>query len=95
MQAGRQAMCACMRMWDVGGTPPFGSPGRALLPLLQMIYQVTVERARLDIPEDAARCPRALRAIILKCWDEQPRLRPTAEELLEQLEAVAATIDSQ
>ena len=62
------------------------------LPSLQMIYQVTVERARLDIPRDPMRCPPALQALIASCWDELPKNRPCAEEVQEQLQALASQL---
>ncbi|KAG1670201.1 hypothetical protein FOA52_014977 [Chlamydomonas sp. UWO 241] len=46
----------------------------------QMIYQVTVEGARLQIPNGASSCPGPLADLIESCWASEPRLRPTAEE---------------
>lgn len=58
----------------------------------QMIYQVTVEHARLSIPQDPTRCPRPLHDLIASCWDEQPNRRPTAEDMQGTLEALAANL---
>lgn len=69
---------------------PLASP--SLLPRPQMIYQVTVERARLEIPRDPRRCPPALQALIASCWDELPRNRPCAEEVQEHLQALQAQL---
>eukprot|EP00798_Chlamydomonas_sp_ICE-L_P012514 gene12514-15727_t len=55
----------------------------------QMIYQVTVENARLKIPEDPVRCPPALRALIELCWNENPKERIGAHELERTLEAIS------
>ena len=52
----------------------------------QMIYQVTVNNARLEIPKDEARCPPELQALIASCWHDQPSARPTAVEIQINLE---------
>lgn len=59
---------------------------------MQMIYQVTVEHARLEIPRDPQVCPPELQQLIAACWDEQPRNRPSAEELQARLEDLATQL---
>ena len=54
----------------------------------QMIYQVTVNNARLDIPTDPERCPTDLQSLIASCWNNQPEDRPNAMEIQRQLQAV-------
>ncbi|KAG1679812.1 hypothetical protein FOA52_012724 [Chlamydomonas sp. UWO 241] len=55
----------------------------------QMIYQVTVAHARLALPESDTRCPPAMRSLIGACWHNQPAKRPTAEQVLQWIEAIA------
>ena len=57
-------------------------------PEFQIIYQTTVKSARLDIPTDPERCPLVLQRLLASCWDDQPSNRPSAEEMLIQLEAI-------
>eukprot|EP00798_Chlamydomonas_sp_ICE-L_P017435 gene17435-23739_t len=57
----------------------------------QMIYQVTVESARLTIPEDNPRCPPPMQRLIASCWNEAPKDRPTAWEIQKQLDSILET----
>jgi hypothetical protein len=54
-----------------------------------MIYQTTVEGARLDVPSDPAVCPEPLQRLITSCWANQPKDRPTAIDVHEALEGIA------
>ena len=53
-----------------------------------MIYQVTVNNARLEIPKDEVRCPPELQALIASCWNDQPSARPSAAEVQISLEGM-------
>ena len=53
-----------------------------------MIYQVTVNNARLDIPTDPERCPADLQSLIASCWDDQPHQRPSAEDMQACMEGI-------
>ena len=57
----------------------------------QMIYQVTVNNARLEIPKDEARCPPELQALIASCWHDQPNTRPSADDIQITLESFLAS----
>ncbi len=57
-----------------------------------MIYQVTVEGARLEIPKDPTVCPPALAKLIASCWENMPKNRPSAEDVQVSLEALAAEL---
>jgi serine/threonine protein kinase len=59
----------------------------------QMIYQVTVEHARLAVPRDPDRCPPAMQDLIASCWVEQPNARPAAEEMQAVLERLLADMN--
>ena len=59
----------------------------------QMIYQVTINNARLDIPKDPKCCPPALQRLIESCWHNRPEDRPCAEEMLGQMEAVVQALE--
>ena len=57
-----------------------------------MIFKVSVHNARLVIPKDKALCPPALAKLLRACWETLPENRPTAEEVLAQLEQVVASL---
>ena len=59
----------------------------------QMIYQVTVNNARLEIPKDNARCPPELQALMVSCWSNSPDDRPTAVEIQGALEELSKRED--
>ncbi|KAG1661180.1 hypothetical protein FOA52_005985 [Chlamydomonas sp. UWO 241] len=54
-----------------------------------MIYQVTVAHARLALPASDTRCPPAMRSLIGACWHNRPSQRPSAEQVLHRIEAIA------
>jgi hypothetical protein len=52
----------------------------------QVIYKVSINHARLDIPKDDNVCPPAIASILRQCWQDNPDSRPSASEVQEQLE---------
>jgi serine/threonine protein kinase len=47
-----------------------------------MVFSILSEEKRPEIPDD---CPKGLRAILLDCWDNTAKARPTALELKSRL----------
>ncbi|GLC36471.1 hypothetical protein PLESTB_000151800 [Pleodorina starrii] len=49
----------------------------------------------LQLPDDPARCPPVLRALVLRCWSYQHHQRPGSKELLRELDAIIAARQQQ
>ena len=54
------------------------TPWNHLTVPFQVVMLVGIEQKRPDLPED---CPPALRSLIEKCWDGDPRRRPSCAEI--------------
>ncbi len=59
----------------------------------QVMFEISVHNARLDIPKDPAVCPPALAALMTSCWQTDPSLRPSALEVQASLEGLLREID--
>ncbi len=53
---------------------------------MQIIYKVSISKARLAIPKDPSVCPPELASLLVNCWKGRPKKRPTAVEILAQIE---------
>lgn len=61
--------------------------------LAQVIYAVSVRKERPALP---ASCPQPLADIIERCWAQDDKARPTAAQLVRQLDALmGATVNTQ
>ncbi|XP_015609808.1 tyrosine-protein kinase receptor torso isoform X2 [Cephus cinctus] len=72
-------------LWEIvtlGGNPYPGTPTNRVLKLLQSGY-------RMDKPEN---CGIELYQIMLSCWNENPRCRPSFTELKENLDKLLGTL---
>ena len=93
-------LVAQKRPWDglsefqVRGGIKVGHSYLCLIPVyctyfdLQMIFKVSVHNARLDIPKGPDQCPQAVASLITSCWENMPERRPSAEEVLRQIEII-------
>ena len=72
-------------LWEAyGGDQPWAG-----LSDLKIITKVLV---RFERPPLRDTTPPALRALLVDCWDREPARRPTAQDLLRRLDAVAAEL---
>lgn len=82
-------------------TPPTTLPGRhgpqprlpaaPLLPavvLWELITGETPKRGEMRLPEVPAECPREAADLVTRCMSLEPRDRPTAQQLMQQLAAM-------
>ncbi|PNH02233.1 Mitogen-activated protein kinase kinase kinase MLK4 [Tetrabaena socialis] len=58
--------------------------------MMTLAYDVTVRRQRLPLEalEAGGRCPHKLRLLLQQCWEQDPRRRPAAAELVKELAGV-------
>ncbi|PNG99770.1 Mitogen-activated protein kinase kinase kinase, partial [Tetrabaena socialis] len=58
--------------------------------MMTLAYDVTVRRQRLPLEalEAGGRCPPKLRLLLRQCWEQDPRRRPAAAELVKELAGV-------
>ncbi len=54
--------------------------------LVEVAHKVTLLGVRLPLHNlPAARCPPALKDLLLECWDSDPRRRPAAAEVAKRM----------
>lgn len=68
-------------MWEmVTGKRPWAGSGN-----LAVAVQVTTHGCTLEQPNDDARCPPRLWALMQQCWAINPDARPSAAQLYQEL----------
>jgi len=75
-------LCQCL-----SGKAPFSRLNNQ-----QIMYAVLIKEERPEIPEN---CPELLRLLLARCWEENPKLRPAADEVRHMLGFLHASLDSE
>ncbi|GAX76732.1 hypothetical protein CEUSTIGMA_g4179.t1 [Chlamydomonas eustigma] len=55
---------------------------------MSILFQVAYHKKRPDLTKDPNRCPPQLRDLVVKCWDQDPGIRPNSSEVLQQLVSI-------